>query len=192
MASKENKAALYDDELEQGWYIADTLMASIGQSITTATPIQLCRYVAALSTGGTLYNATFLRRAVSSDFQTLVEANKFAPVATDLMSEDEYTVIKEGMVECATDGTAKTYFENFGYSVACKTGTAQHGNGGSDNASFVCWAPADNPEIAIAVYVEHGDTGGFFSNVAKDILEYYFESQDQAQEVEPENALLVD
>ncbi len=192
LASKENKAALYDDELEQGWYIADTLMASIGQSITTATPIQLCRYVAALSTGGTLYNATFLRRAVSSDFQTLVEANKFAPVATDLMSEDEYTVIKEGMVECATDGTAKTYFENFGYSVACKTGTAQHGNGGSDNASFVCWAPADNPEIAIAVYVEHGDTGGFFSNVAKDILEYYFESQDQAQEVEPENALLVD
>ena len=192
MASKANKAALYDNELEQGWYIADTLMASIGQSITTATPIQLCRYVTALSTGGTLYNATFLRRAVSSDFQTLVEANKFAPAATDLMSQEEYQVIKEGMVQCATEGTAKTYFENFGYSVACKTGTAQHGNGGSDNASFVCWAPADNPQIAVAVYVEHGDTGGFFSNVAKDILEYYFESQDQAQEVEPENALLVD
>ncbi len=192
LASKANKAALYDNEDDQEWYKADTLMASIGQSITTATPIQLCRYVAALSTGGTLYNATFLRRAVSSDFQTLVEANKFAPAATDLMSEDEYAVIKEGMIECATDGTAQSYFQNFGYTVACKTGTAQHGNGGSDNASFVCWAPAENPEIAIAVYVEHGDTGGFFSNVAKDILEYYFESQDQAQEVEPENALLVD
>lgn len=188
LASKANKAALYDNERDQGWYKADTLMAAIGQSITTATPIQLCRYVAALSTGGTLYNATFLRRAVSSDFQTLVEANKFAPAATNLMSDAEYTVIKEGMVECATDGTAATYFSDFGYSVACKTGTAQHGNGGSDNASFVCWAPADNPEIAVAVYVEHGDTGGFFSNVAKDILTYYFESQDQAQEIEPENA----
>ena len=192
LASRASKAALYDTEADQEWYKADTLMASIGQSITTATPIQLCRYVAALSTGGTLYNATFLRRAVSSDFQTLVEANQFAPAATNLMSEDEYTVIKEGMVECATDGTAESYFSTFGYTVACKTGTAQHGNGGSDNAAFVCWAPADNPEIAVAVYVEHGDTGGFFSQVAKDILEYYFESQDQAQEVEPENALLVD
>lgn len=192
LASRANKEALYDTEIDQEWYKADTLMASIGQSITTATPIQLCRYVAALSTGGTLYNATFLRRAVSSDFDTLVEANQFAPAATGLMSQEEYQVIQEGMVECATDGTAQGYFDDLDYSVACKTGTAQHGNGGSDNASFVCWAPAENPQIAIAVYVEHGDTGGFFSQVAKDILKYYFERQDQAQEVELENALLVD
>ena len=89
------------------------------------------------------------------------------------------------------DGTAYKYFSNYDITVACKTGTAQHGNGGSDNASFVCWAPADNPEIAVAVYVEHGDTGGFFSQVAKDILDYDFGSKDLAQEVEPENALLV-
>ena len=194
LASRENKKALYDTELDQDWYKADTLMASIGQSITTATPLQLCRYVAALSTGGTLYNATFLRRAVSSDFQTLVAAQNDTPAATGLLSQSEYQVIKEGMLACATepDGTAYKYFSNYDITVACKTGTAQHGNGGSDNASFVCWAPADNPEIAVAVYVEHGDTGGFFSQVAKDILDYYFGSKDLAQEVEPENALLVD
>lgn len=191
LASEANKEKLYTGH-DATWFKADTLMASIGQSITTATPIQLCRYVAALSTGGILHNATFLRRAVSSDFQTLVTENDFTPAATNLMSDTEYQVIKEGMVQCATEGTAKGYFTNFGYTVACKTGTAQHGNGGSDNASFVCWAPADNPEIAVAVYVEHGDTGGFFSQVAKDIMEYYFDSKDLAQEVEPENALLVD
>lgn len=194
LASRANKEALYDTELDQDWYKADTLMASIGQSITTATPLQLCRYVAALSTGGTMYNATFLRRAVSSDFQTLVEAQNYTPAATGLLSQAEYQVIKEGMVQCVTeeDGTAYKYFSDYEIAVACKTGTAQHGNGGSDNASFVCWAPADDPEIAIAVYVEHGDTGGFFSQVAKDILDYYFGSKDLAQEVEPENALLVD
>ena len=191
LASEANKEKLYTGH-DTTWFKADTLMASIGQSITTATPIQLCRYVAALSTGGILHNATFLRRAVSSDFQTLVTENDFTPAATNLMSDTEYQVIKEGMVQCATEGTAKGYFTNFGYTVACKTGTAQHGNGGSDNASFVCWAPADNPEIAVAVYVEHGDTGGFFSQVAKDIMEYYFDSKDLAQEVEPENTLLVD
>ncbi len=191
LASRANKQALYDTEIDQNWYVADTLMASIGQSITTATPLQLCRYVAALSTGGTLYNATFLRRAVSSDFQTLVEANGFAPVSTGLISDTEYQVIKEGMVQCSTEGTAMSYLKDYRVTVASKTGTAQHGNGGSDNASFVCWAPADDPEIAIAVYVEHGDTGGYFSQVAKDIMDYYFDSKDLAQEVEPENTMLV-
>lgn len=191
LASRANKKALYDTEIDQDWYVADTLMASIGQSITAATPLQLCRYVAALSTGGTLHNATFLRRAVSSDFQTLVEANSFTPAATNLISDTEYQVIKEGMVQCSTEGTAMSYLKDYRVTVASKTGTAQHGNGGSDNASFVCWAPADNPEIAIAVYVEHGDTGGYFSQVAKDIMDYYFDSKDLAQEVEPENAMLV-
>lgn len=192
LASEEAKKAVYSNEDDQKWTAADKAMGAIGQSVTTATPIQLCRYVATLANKGTLYNATFLRRAVSSDFQTLVEANSYTPVDTGLISDAEYQVIKDGMVECATDGTAATYFENYGISVACKTGTAQHGNGGSDNASFVCWAPADDPEIAIAVYVEHGDTGGYFSQVAQDIMNYYFSMQDLVQEVAPENTMLAD
>ena len=58
--------------------------------------------------------------------------------------------------------------------VCAKTGTAQHGSGGSDNASFVLYAPADDPEIAIAVYVEKGAQGGTLGTIARDILTAYF------------------
>lgn len=191
MASIELKEQLYEG-IDAGWYAADSLMAAIGQSITTATPLQLCRYVATLANGGTLYNATFFRRAVSSDFQTLVKENSFSPVATDLMDASEYAIIKEGMRMCVTEGTAQKYMENYPIEVCAKTGTAQHGTGGSDNAAFVCWAPADNPEIAIAVYVEHGDTGGWYSYVAMDIMDYYFGTKNVAQEVHQENVTLIE
>jgi penicillin-binding protein 2 len=192
LASKDLKAKIYAGTQDEDWHAADTLMAAIGQSITTATPLQLCRYVATLANGGTLYNATFLRRAVSSDFQSLVASNDYTAIATDLLSESEYSVIQEGMRMCATEGTAASYFTDYDITVCCKTGTAQHGNGGSDNAAFVCWAPAEDPEIAIAVYVQHGDTGGYYSEVAKAIMDYYFGTKDQAQEIPVENTILAD
>lgn len=191
MASEELKEALYVGQ-EEGWYAADTVTAAIGQSLTTMTPLQMCRYTVALANKGTLYDATFLRRIVSSDFQTLVKGNDYTPAATGLISEYEHTIIKEGMRLCATEGTAKKYLADYQYEVCAKTGTAEHGSGGSDNGAFVCWAPMDNPEIAIAIYVEHGDSGGYYSNVAMDIMDYYFNTKDQAQELEIENNYVVD
>jgi penicillin-binding protein 2 len=189
IASPALKKELYGED--RGWYDADTATASIGQSDTEVTPLQLCRYVATLANGGTLYKATFLRRAVSSDFQTLVAANDYTPVATDLMSESEYQVIYEGMRQCVTEGTASK-LADYDVAVCAKTGTAQHGNGGSDNGAFVCWAPAEDPEIAIAIYVEHGASGSNFAEVAQDILDYYFSSKNSAQELELENEMTED
>ena len=54
----------------------------------------------------------------------------------------------------------RAYMENYPVAVCAKTGTAEHGSAGSDNASFVCYAPQDDPEIAIAVFVEKGAQGG--------------------------------
>ena len=192
LASPDEKAAMYDNELDQGWYVADTLMASIGQSITQATPLQLCRYVMALANKGTLYKATFLRRVVSSDFQSLVYQNNYEAEATGIISDYEWQVIHDGMRQCATEGTAAKYLQYYRYEVCCKTGTAQHGTGGSDNAAFVCWAPAEDPEIAIAVYVEHGDTGGYYAEVAKQIMNYYFTREDQVQEIISEYTIVSD
>lgn len=191
MASPEVKAELYDEY--DDWYAADTLMASIGQSDTTITPLQLCRYTAALANKGTLYNATFLRRAVSSDFQTLVKAQDPVAAGTDLLSIGEWTVIRDGMYLAGNDeaeGTGSKYFLDAPYDVCAKTGTAQHGNSGSDNAAYVCWYPAEDPEIAIAIYVEHGSSGGYWGQVARDVIDYYRESQNLVQEINIENTAL--
>lgn len=191
MASKALKKETYTGQ-ESGWYKGDDLPAYIGQSLTTMTPLQMCRYAVALANGGTLYNATFLRRAVASDFQALVAGNDFSPCATGLLSEYEYTIIKEGMLLCSTEGTAAKYLKDYEIAVCSKTGTATHGSEGSDNGAFICWAPADDPEIAISIYVEHGASGSNFADVAVEIMDYYFNTKDQAQEIDYENSYMVD
>ena len=77
---------------------------------------------------------------------------------------------------------------------ACKTGTAQWQGttstgsfSGSDHASFVLYAPADNPEIAISVYVERGSQGGNLANVCIPILDAYFSSSAKYETVATEN-----
>lgn len=192
MASAAVKAETYaDNDVESGWYQADEITAAIGQSLTEMTPLQMCRYVTALANKGTLYKATFLRRAVSSDFQSLVKSNDYVPTATGLLSDSEWQVIHDGMRQCVTEGTGQK-LNDYEIAVCAKTGTAQHGTGGSDNGAFVCWAPAENPEIAIAIYVEHGASGSNFTEVAEDIMDYYFNSKDLAQEVETENTMTED
>ncbi len=191
MATEELKRELYTGQAG-GWYKADDLTAYIGQSLITMTPLQMARYTCALANGGTLYNATFLRRAVSSDFQALVAGNDYTPVATGLLSEYEHRVIHEGMLLCSTEGTAAKYLAEYPIAVCSKTGTASHGSGGSDNGAFICYAPADNPEIAISIYVEHGASGSNFANVAADLMDYYFSTKDLVQEIESENTYVVD
>ena len=194
MASPATKEELFRHKTEHWkWYAADTLMAAIGQSDTTMTPLQLCRYTAALANQGTLYNATFLRRAVSADFQTLVKEQEPVAAGTNLLDIGEWTVIRDGMYLCGNDeeeGTGSKYFLDAPYDVCAKTGTAQHGNGGSDNAAYVCWYPAENPEIAVSVYVEHGSSGGYWGQVARDVIDYYRESQNLVQEINIENTAL--
>ena len=112
-------------------------------------------------------------------------------MATELLTKREHTVIKEGMRQCVEEGTGKA-LNDYPIEVCAKTGTASHGTGGSDHGVFVCWAPAENPEIAIAVYIEHGASGSNFAGVARDMLDYYFNSQYPAQELELENRMTED
>lgn len=189
-ANPETKEKLYADDPDQsGWYGADTLMASIGQSENKFTPLQMCVYTTALANKGTRYEAHFLKKIISGDYQTLLE-EKTPKVASTLdMSQDAIDCVFTGMRLCATEGTAKNIFENYDVAVCCKTGTAQHGAEGSDNASFVLFAPADDPEIAISVYVEKGAQGGNLGKVAKEILDYYFSTTVQ-RETSPQEGLL--
>ncbi len=76
----------------------------------------------------------------------------------------------------ATSGTASDVFGDYPVSIACKTGTAETSEDDSTepNISFICYAPADDPQIAIAVMMEYGNKGPYAQNVAKDILDQYF------------------
>lgn len=184
-ANGETKKRLYGEDAY--WYKADSVMAAIGQSDHAYTPLHLAVYTATVANKGTRLAATFMNRVVSSDYSTLVEEGHPRVMSTMNISDEAYGAVVEGMLKVTQDplGTANSYFYNWNMDVnVCgKTGTAEHGSGGSNHGAFVCFAPAEDPQIAIAVYAEHGGQGGNLSAVCKAIMEVYF-SGEQASDVD--------
>ena len=177
-ANKETKAEIFKDNSDlSGWYDADTVAASIGQSENSFTPIQLAVYTGALANGGPRYRATFLRRIVSADYKELVRDNKPELISTYRFSDEAKKCVQEGM-RLAVNGSRGTasLLNDYDVAVCAKTGTAEHGSAGSAHGSLVCYAPADDPQIAIAVYVEKGAQGGNLAKVAMPVMDEYFQS----------------
>ena len=117
-----------------------------------------------------------MKRIVSSDYtETLVENEPV--VANDYTFSDEaMAAVEEGMRLAVTEGTASTYLKNYDIAVCAKTGTAEHGSTGSAHGAFVCYAPMDDPQIAIAVYVEKGAQGGNLAQAAVAVMDEYFKA----------------
>ena len=176
-ANAETKAELYTGDNAM-WYTGDQVLAAIGQSENRFTPLQLCVYTSTLANKGNRYKATFMNRVVSADYRELLLENKSELVSHMDISEETYKTYSHGMylVTSTVAGTADTTFMGYPIKVAGKTGTAETGiNGTSDNGAFVCYAPLDDPKIAIAVYVEKAGHGGSIASVARSILDIYFD-----------------
>ncbi len=154
------------------WYPGDTLLAAIGQSDNAFTPVQLANYVATLCSGGTRYRARLVGDVIGSDGEIAVRDEPEVEAQIDFEQEN-IDAILEGMLRVTEDGTASRVFADYPVSVIGKTGSAQVA-GGAANGVFVLAAPAENPEIAIAVVVEHGGSGNNVAVIARDILDAYF------------------
>ena len=180
-ANRETKKLLYTGE-DAEWFQADKITAAIGQSDNRFTPIQLCAYASALANRGTRYRATFLNRVVSADYRELLHQTTPSVLSTFEIGDDAYLAYTQGMYLVTHgngewSGTGSKYFKDYPIAVAAKTGTAQTdaGSDASDNGAFVCYAPYEEPRIAIAVYGEQAGHGSTLAKVAKAILDAYFE-----------------
>ena len=158
------------------WYPGDVCQTSIGQSDNMFTPIQLAVYAGTLSQQGTRYKSTFLNRVVAPDYEELVMENQSVIANVLEISDDAFYAYNTGMqLVCSTpEGTAWETFAGYAIPVAGKTGTAQHGSGGSEHGSFVCYAPADNAQIAIAIYGEKAGHGASLAGIAREMLDEFF------------------
>ena len=195
-ANPETKKAIYDKD-HQAWTAADAITAAIGQSDHRFTPMQLCVYASTLATGGTRYSATFLNRVVSTDYRSLVLENTPEIASVMEIPLDAYLSYSEGMNMVAHfndparfKGTAFTVFGLYPIQICAKTGTAQTGvRNQDDNGAFVCYAPAKDPQIAIAVYGEKSGSGSVMGNVAKGILDSFFDIGEAGEVQTYENAI---
>ena len=154
------------------WYHGDVLQASIGQGYSLFSPIQMANYVATLANRGVRVNAHFVKSINSHDFSEVLYETPVEVLSDMQMSDYTYESVLAGMLQSSQDSSGFVW-NDFGIKVASKTGTPQTTTK-TVNSTFICFAPADDPEIAIAVIIEKGWQGYTAAPVAKEILQYYF------------------
>lgn len=160
------------------WTPEDTIQAAIGQSDNQFTPAQLATFVATIANNGTRKQVHLVDHI--TDYSRKKTVSTTTPkVYTDnsdysFLSKKNLDLVKGGMRDvCASPhGTAYATFGQYPVAVAAKTGTAETSN--ADNTTFITFAPYDNPQIAIAVVIEHGQKGKYSQDVAKAIYDAYF------------------
>ena len=150
----------------------DTLQISIGQ-MNAFTPLQLANYTATLANGGTHYKASLIEKIVSYDISEVYDERQPQVANTIQMAEQNLAAVKEGMLSVTEDGTGRAALGDYPIKVGGKTGTSQV-TGQVDHSVFVAFAPFDNPEIAISVVLEHGNSGYSAGTIVRNILDTYF------------------
>ncbi len=179
----------------QPWFPGETPSISIGQGYVTVTPLQMANMMAAVANGGTLYRPWFVRKVESLDGAVIRE---YGPeeIRTIPLKESTLQNLRTALADVVnsgegTGGAAKSQIVR----IAGKTGTAQvvemKGNIVKsenlaylirDHAWFVAYAPAEKPEIAVVVLVEHGGHGATAAApLAKKVIEKYLSVHKEAE-----------
>ena len=175
---------------EDGWGPGDTLNASIGQGDNSFTPVQIAKYISSIANGGTVVQPTIVKTILNADGTEVPkeEIDNFVNQKLGIDNTDDgiqinpenIQIAREGMRMATSEagGTAYSRFKDFKVEVAGKTGSAEAGVDENQkdivNAWFVCFAPYENPEVAVVVLVENGGHGNYAAEVARDVLDQYF------------------
>ncbi len=172
------------NKLGQTWYYGNTLSAVIGQAENNFTPLQMARYIAMLTNGGKQINISIIKDITDENGNSVYneeakeKINKKlgienTEVKTIDINQDNLKTVLEGMQSVTeVGGTAYSAFKNFDIQVGGKTGSAEAGK--NINAWFVGFAPYEDPEIAVVVFVENGSHGYYSAEVTREIMEAYF------------------
>ncbi len=176
-----------EEAIGEPWTLGDTYNFGIGQGYVAATPLQVLTAVSAIANGGEL-----LTPRVVKEFQdshgNMLEASERKVRSHVPVDAENLGTLRAAMRQSITNGVARNAAVA-GVDVAGKTGTAEFGpklsNGKyATHGWFVGFAPYDDPQIAIVVFVQRGSGGNDASPAAAKILDYYFHGPRLAQRVD--------
>ncbi len=158
---------------KEPWQAGETLSISIGQGFNLVTPLQMAVFIAAVGNGGTLYKPRIVR-AITDARGNAIQSMEPEITGGLPVSKENLELVREGLLKVVSGsrGTARR-IRIQDLAIAGKTGTAQvfSRKAGEkfeneklvrtlqDHAWFVCYAPAENPQIALSVMIEHGEHG---------------------------------
>lgn len=169
-----------EETFGEPWVLGDTYNFGIGQGYLAVTPIQMARVTAAIANGGQVLRPHLLREVVDESGSVI---RRYEPVVDHLLPVEDgnLAVVRNAMRQAVVWGSAKTGAVA-NVAVAGKTGTAEFGERFSDGTYlthgwYTAFAPYDEPEISIAVFLERGGGAVDAGPVASKILDYYFNRQ---------------
>jgi penicillin-binding protein 2 len=156
------------------WFAGEDIQVAIGQSRQEYSPIQLAVYTATVATGGVRMRP-YLVEEILKEGETIWRAQPERQPNAQQVSAHTYEIVRQGMLAVTEPGgTAYSAFWDIPIRVAAKTGTAQTATRPNDGL-FVGFAPYDDPQIAWAIVVKHGDTGSLSgAPVARELVRTYF------------------
>ena len=163
------------------WTLGDTYNFGIGQGFLTVTPMQLLVAVAAIANGGDVLVPHTLERVVDEQGNVLQQMSREVSHTLNI-SHRNLGIMQEALRQAADYGPARTGASRF-VTIAGKTGTAEFGQPLADgtypnsHAWYTAYAPFDDPEIAVVVFLEQGVGSTNAGPVAKQIFDYYFDRQ---------------
>jgi len=162
-------------EVKEIWFPGDTINLSIGQGYLLLTPLQVHNLITTIAAEGDIYKLYLVKKIIAADGSIVEEIKPEIYKKVDF-SSDTFKIIKEGLRETILKGTGwRANIKEL--AVAGKTGTAQNPHG-ETHAWFIGFAPYENPEVCITVFIENGGEGGeTAAPIARAMLEKYFNIQ---------------
>lgn len=153
----------------------DPVRSAIGQGTNNFTTAGLARYITTVANSGICYNLTLLDKLTDHNDELI---NDYKAEVRNVIDMDStyWDAIHTGMRRVIE---GKAYYSDLSVNVAGKTGTAQESRSRPNHAVFVCYAPYESPEIAMAVRVANGYTSDYAAQIAKDVIKYYYDLADE-------------
>lgn len=163
-------AAFYDKKYNGRWNFFTVVSLSIGQDALGCSPLQMANLAATIANRGYYYIPHIVRRIEDRDS---IDARFYERHRT-MVDEKHFAPIVEGMWRAVNLPGGTGYWQRIeGIDMCGKTGTAQNPHG-ADHSTFMCFAPRDNPRIAVSVYIENGGFGAAIAApIASLIVEQY-------------------
>lgn len=151
----------------------DAVRSAIGQGTNAYSLSHIARYVAALANRGSVYNLTLLDKLQASDGSLVKEYEPELYGQVDI-SDSSWNAVDTGMRMVAEDTGSLKALGDLGLHVAAKTGTAQQSKSHPNHALTISYAPAEDPEIAVAVRIANGYTSANTAEVVAELYKYYY------------------
>lgn len=159
--------------LGENWWDGDTYYLSIGQQYLQITPLEVVNSFLAIANGGTLYQPQIVKEIVDSE-KKVIEELKPKIIRENFIDPQNLQIVREGMRQAVTAGSATGFLDSLPVTTAAKTGTAELG-GDHYNNWVTVFAPYDDPQIVLTIVLE--DVKGVQAAalpVARGVLDWYF------------------